>query len=672
MKIRRQSSHHDAQALLDYGDRIVDGDTTPPTSDLESTYLRVQRAMRANQPVPDVMPDHLRMRAWEDVMQNTAIGPARGSTRPGNRPRVIPAVPLSRKAWTGAANIALILLVVLASFGVWRAFDGGFGGGGNGPAPSEGRYAQAPMTPVPEATALAGNAATSCDFSAEVPVYNGVDEPPVDGTVLYVTTSHELKLHCAEEPEDIVLVDDVEHATATLWPGVVNLGIGVDATFPAPVFLNVLTNERIEYGRENSAMTRQGTMYGTLRSQFVVTAMPDDPSMWALTDLRSMSIRSLSDLAGVEWPRNSDVYVAENGEQGTYAISVFNPSLTLEDGPALLQPDGFPGEIMLVSGSMDNITWIDVPTDLSSPYSIYVSPDGTHVAVMDVPRPESQGRATIVILDASDGAEVARSDTFDYAEIPDIIWVNDGSALVYPQSGALMMLSATEGSAPQPLLESEDRLFSLNATYDPGVVTISESGVPEREWQGESDRVYTVNTRTGSVKTIEGRTWQPGSSNLPALQAQSAIILVDRDDSASAVTRVIDPATGRVLIELPIAPSDDQSVPGRDNTSSRADTLATSVDRGTVAFTIRDSESMIVASVSADQQGAREIPFPEFTPPAGDWSTQVDLSPGGSVLLLTIYNNQASMTWTLDLISPGTAWQEVPDGTWVTYMPAMP
>src|SRR5690606_21182490 len=133
---------------------------------------------------------------------------------------------------------------------------------------------------------------------------------------------------------------------------------------------------------------------------------------------------------------------------------------------ALLQPDGFPGEIMLVPGSLDNVTWIDVPDDLTSPYSIHFSPDGEHLAVLDLPRIHTPGSATVAILRTSDGAEVTRTDTFDYTDYPNPIWVNDGSALVYPQSGALMMLDAEEASTPQPLLESSERLFGLSATHD--------------------------------------------------------------------------------------------------------------------------------------------------------------------------------------------------------------
>src|SRR5690606_8387399 len=109
-------------------------------------------------------------------------------------------------------------------------------------------------------------------------VYNGVDEPPVDGAVLYVTTSHELMIRCDEEPEDVLLAEDVDFASATHWPGVVNLGSGPNPVESTPVFLNILTGERAEYGFEHSAMTRPGTMKLTGRSPFVESALLDDAS----------------------------------------------------------------------------------------------------------------------------------------------------------------------------------------------------------------------------------------------------------------------------------------------------------------------------------------------------------------------------------------------------------
>lgn len=155
MKLRHTPSRDEQQAFLDYGDRIVDGDTPPPINDLESTFLRVQSAMRADQRVPGVMPDHLRMRAWEEIMQNAATIPSgRAAGRPGTRqqPRSFAPAPLPRMAWSGAANIALALLVVVAGFGAWRVFDSGIGGGGD--APDNARpthFAAQPLsgTPVP-------------------------------------------------------------------------------------------------------------------------------------------------------------------------------------------------------------------------------------------------------------------------------------------------------------------------------------------------------------------------------------------------------------------------------------------------------------------------------------------------------------------------------------------
>lgn len=675
-----RTSRNEQQAFLDYGDRIVDGDTVPPANELESTFLKIQRAMRREASAPDTMPDHLRTRTWEDIMQNIATPTMRAPIgrhgQTGHR-RVTPVAlyrtPLHRMGWTGAANVALALLIVVAGFGAWRVFDGGMIGGGDNAGRSEGNYAFAPTTPVPMATADTDEVLTACDFSDEVPVYNGVDEPPVDGTVLYLTTSHNLMIHCDEEPEDVLLEESVDHVAATHWPGVVNLGIGVGDSEPTPVFLNLMTNERLAYGRENSAMTQQGTAHATMRSPFVVTAMPDDSSAWALTDLRSMETRALGELGGVEWPPNSSIYVSENGAQGTYAIAAVNDALTLERGPALVQPEGFPGEIMLVSGSLDDVSWIDVPEDLTSLYSIHVSPHGEQVAVMDVPRPDSQGEATIVVLKASDGTEVARTDTFEYTGSPNVLWVNDGEALVYQRLGALMLLEATEGSSPQPLLESDDRLFDLKATHDPEVVTISESDAPETEWSGESDRVHAVNARTGAIQSFEGSSFRPASFTLPALHSQSVIILADHEAGESGTTRVIDPSSGEILIELSIAPAENEPEPGRYGTKfPSGDTLALSINRETTAFSVREHGMLIVVDLSEEHPEVRELPIPEFTPPEGEWATQVDLSRDGTSLQLSVYNETVHMLWVMDLRDHKVIWDEIREGTWVSFMPAVP
>ncbi len=129
MKRFSKASRDEQQAFLDYGDRVIDGDTPPPTSDLESTYLRVQQAMRPNAAASQTMPDHLRTRTWEDIMENAA---------PAMRPPIgrratsahAKSLPLFRMGWTGMANAALAVLVVIAGFGAWRVFVGDVDGGG--------------------------------------------------------------------------------------------------------------------------------------------------------------------------------------------------------------------------------------------------------------------------------------------------------------------------------------------------------------------------------------------------------------------------------------------------------------------------------------------------------------------------------------------------------------
>lgn len=527
---------------------------------------------------------------------------------------------------------------------------------------------------MPAATALTGDAAVACDFSEEVPVYNGVDEPPVDGTVIYVTTSHDLMIHCDEEPEDVLLAQDVDSASPTGWPCVLGLGIGAGDYSPTPMLLNLQTNESIEFAFTHPTMT-QVRDFGsgfTGQSPFVATALVDEPSVWTLTDQRTMETRTLSDLGGVEWPRNTHVYISDNGTHGNYAIAVHDSSASTNHQPALAQPEDFPGEILLVSGSLDTVSWIDIPDDMPTPTAIQISPDGEHVAVVGKDEAQTPGRATISILRTSDNTELTRTESFIHTVPPNIIWVNDGDALTYPASGTLMKLDAKQGSTPEPLLESDERLFALSATHDPDVVIISEFTAPISEWRGESDRVYAINTRTGEVVTYEGRTLRSIPSSGNAFHVQSVIILIEEDASGDVLTRVVDPSTGDILIEGPFAPSDDPAWLGDSTEAVPVDSLALSIDRSVTAFTMRDHQSLIVADVSGGTPDAREIAFPEFTPPEGDWSTQVRLSPDGSTVQLSIFTNQVNLQWVLDLSDPDATWEEIPAGVWVDFMPAVP
>lgn len=604
----------------------------------------------------------------EVTMQATAIPatpPISHRTRERSKPAITPA---TRFPFPGIANAAVVVLLILAGFGSWRVFEGGMIGGGDGPVPAVRHHAQAPL-----ATAEPGKAPLACDFSEEVPVYNGVDEPPSNGTVIYVTTSHELMIRCDEEPEDVLLAQDVDSASPTGWPGVLLVaGSGSGNALPKHLLLNLLASESVEFTFTNPGMTKVGDWGFTSRSPFIATAVAGKPSVWMLTDQRSMESRTLSDLGRVEWPRNASIYISHNGQEGTYAIAVHDRARAPITGSVLSQPEGFPGEILLISGSLNNVSWIDIPDDIVAPISLEISPDGRHVAALGLSDPETPERATISVLRTSDGAEVARTDTFDYDELPNTFWVNDGEALVYPQSGAVMMLEAEEGSAPQLLLESGDRLFALSATYDADIVTISESSAPETGWKGESDRVHAINTRTGSVKTFEGQVWRPGAIGVNAWHVQSVLILIDPEEGESGTTRVIDPSTGDELLRVPYVPAEDDAAPGTYRNAFPADTLAVSADRGTTAFTIRDQRILIVANVSAEGAMAREVPFPEFTSPERAWSAQVHVSPGGSTVQFTAYTDQMNMQWTLDLTDPDATWQKIPEDVWVDVMPAMP
>ena len=182
---------------------------------------------------------------------------------------------LQRMAWSGAANVALALVLLLAGFGAFRAFEGELPLGGNtGPAPADGNAAYAQLATPAEATAEPENASTTCDFRESVPIYSGVDSPPVDGTVLYITSSGDLTLACPEEPQPIVLSHNVSMASATNVPGVVQIHLP-NGNLTDVVMMNVMTKEWIQLNPSTfSSYLGDANMGGALQI-FPVIGSPD-------------------------------------------------------------------------------------------------------------------------------------------------------------------------------------------------------------------------------------------------------------------------------------------------------------------------------------------------------------------------------------------------------------
>jgi hypothetical protein len=660
MKFRHTPSRDEQQAFLDYGDRVVDGDTTPPTSDLESTFLRVQRAMRSSAAASNTMPDHLRMRAWEDVMQNTAIAPARGSTRPVNRPRTIPAVPLSRMAWTGAANIALAILVVIAGFGAWRAFDSGIGGGGNDSAPSEGRYAQAPTTPVPMSTAethVAAEPISSCDFSENMPIVTAVEYTEYKGTALYLWkgqsstdyTVGDLVLRCAGEPEDVVLAENVAAASPGPIAGTVQLHRYPDpSTAPegaVTTYLDVVTGESVTLPTQQLLLTHVEGNW----SQWITAIDNEKPDDLIIANLVSMESRTLSELTGVTM----------NGIGTVTTVATGNTVVVLSRTGTLEGVSDLPGEALVIRSDFSNIRWIDLPEESGTIENAWLSPDGDHLAVSTAKGGQFDRDVTYSILSTEDGQLVSQSEPFEEMANHSVSWIQDGAAIVFSEQHTLRLLPAQEGASTSTLLVTEGELWAPRTTHDPATVTVQE--VPMQDDDANaiagSYATHIVNVESAEMTTLEGR---DVNSAISWFTSSTSLAMVMPDEAEPETTSMVfhDPVTGNPILEVEEIPYPFRTGPQNPMLIGKS-AFYTTPDGDTTLLTI-GSQFMFLSRIVDGQTEVRQLPtLPE---PYTDHNSglSVIVSDDGGMASIIRSQDEAQIRFILDLTHPEAEWLEVP------------
>lgn len=665
MKFRHTPSRDEQQAFLDYGDRVVDGDTTPPTSDLESTFLRVQRAMRSSAAASDTMPDHLRMHAWEDIMRNTAIIPTgRAAGQPGNhkQPRSFLPVPLPRMAWSGAANIALALLVVIAGFGAWRASDGGFGGGGNSPAPSEGRYAQMPMTPVPMATAETDETGTGCTFGQSVPLYQGVDTPPADGTAVYLTTSGDLVLHCDGEPEDTPLASEVQLAIPYGVPNVVEVVTGSDGDW-ATFYLNVVTGEQMEVDKTGFTSYLG---HANQSQRFLVAPAPDDPFSWGVYDLETMTPASLNEITGGTFPTNGhlSVSIPDGGTSMAFAMGAYE-----SEGSAHIAGDksGAGNDIAIVHEDLATVTWMTIPGDFPPVSNISISEDGATLAIISNPfnsMDEGAANSTMIgLIDVATNQELARTEPFTAPHGPFFTWIEDGDAIAYTSENTVYRLATETGATATTLYESDSTVYLFEQIPTPNIVHVHEEGATE----DEVDTLIVIDTISGEVTPLEGQAWSPGSSPvMPWRTSLAPIVMVMDEEDRTGSWNIVHPETGESIMTaesaLATSPVEDE-----EGVIWLQQIRIVATDEPISAVRISDGR-IVVFDLSTDESEITEVMLPENIEADGYKTRTVSLAPDGSALIVEAKLDDASRFWSLDLTTEDAEWMQLPEGITVDYL----
>ncbi|MBA3274375.1 MAG: hypothetical protein H0T72_01170, partial [Chloroflexia bacterium] len=333
---------------------------------------------------------------WEQIMTATTnpapetrraqgavwVNATRHALAPGVSPR---SQHHTRQRWGGFANATLALVILLAGFGVWRFYDGL---NGSGPADPEGMAPGIAMRPAtPEGTEVLTVDAppvatpapiTACNFSADIPLFPEVDVSPIDGTALLLTTSGDLVLTCPEEPMGVVLASRVQTTLPLNWPGIVFLSTGsADPAEQSLSAINVLMGESVEIGMHPDGMQYQ--LHNDPSSPWLVAPDDENPNDWAITDLRTMESRLLSEYAASSAADGMEILTTANAN-GAIAIGLQTPESAESDG-ALFEGVDLPGNLLVIDGSLDAPRWIGLPDDLPRITEMLLAPDGRHLAL---------------------------------------------------------------------------------------------------------------------------------------------------------------------------------------------------------------------------------------------------------------------------------------------------
>lgn len=601
------------------------------------------------------------------ALRRTAAQPARVSPPP-TRSRTHLPDPRQPGRWAPVANATLALIILLAGFGVWRAYDGLYDSGPTDPARRIAGLAAQPGTPgSPEPTEPPVVAAppvatpapiTACDFGADIPIFPGVDASPIDGTALLLTTTGDLVLACPEEPDPTVLASGIDYASPMNWPGIVSLvGKGPRGSEPISI-LNVITGERVEIG-----VPPDSVRYGWTQpegSPWLVAPSNEVTGDWNITDLRTMESRRYSEFVDSPLPSGAILNpAAANGETGDLVIASWTFDNATGTG-AVSEHSGRSSRLLVFRNALDEAHFVDLPADLAQVSEFRLAPDGRHLAVKstedgDLPT----GNTTYTIVNADDGTEIARTDAFE-GPMSTMRWVQGGDALVYTNNTSLMLMSASSGTKPVTLLESSDALVEFGTTYDEDVVIVHHQQAEEIATETPSlvqPRIHSVNTVSGETIEIDGvdvshnvSPWEPDTRFLVMGDTY-----IQHMDAEVATFRVVDAVTGEVLGELSdIQISQDPNAPMMGLRS-----VVSTDDGSTEVIGFGASQIYLLREVGGTVE-IRQLPSPNPDIASYIGSVPLSLSSDGDQLSLTIDGEETGPRYLIDLPDLEADWLAVP------------
>ncbi len=606
------TSDHGDRDLLEFADAVTKGYGPQPQSDLEHTYLHVQRTMKASiSPIPTMV----KQDAWEEIMNTSEATSSRTRHLP---PRT--RVRARRLGWSSFASVAAAFLVVLAGVGVWRGWSYD-----NVPPTQETRQVAglAPTTlnaiqadSTPE-TAVAARTTTS------VPIFQVVDEQPMDGPVIWLTSTGTLNYDDGTG-NVTVIAEDVTQVNSTTT-NVITYFVddpakdtenrdGSTSKGYTQTYFNLATGQTLVDDGTSSSYLGGPNTFGSLQ----VLTVEGSSHEWSIVNFETMQYRSISELTGGQFRSSDSLTVAISDDMSTIVIS---PSQYQSEASALLnRQSGLPGELAVMPADLSSVSWVTIPEGMPAVGNFELSPDGSKIALIsqDRERLDSSVPFTTVvsIVDVATNTELTRTNDVQTNGSVHVQWKGDSQALLVVTDKSVQSY-AVDGSDPTTLFESEGTVWLMpRIVGHPEIVhlLVSSEELMTSGSTPSTTQFVILDAETGETITIDGEPWFLSSSYPVTYAAQLAPIpVMQSDDSYDAV--LVHPLTGEIIPDV-VADTynrlDDPSFPLEPGKTYHSTMQAVTTAPSAPISAVKLSDgTLAIVTVTETSQAIRIVPMPE-------------------------------------------------------------
>lgn len=646
-------SNENERDLLDFADAINAGQSVQARSELEKTYLQVQRAMQSESAT---MPPRVKQQSWEDVMNTLSLAPERpvsNRTRKQQSPPVHVHPPTGRNhGWMPLASIAAAALILLASFGIWRSIDTGSAI----PPGSRQVAGLAPtnLAPMALATPETGSVQTT---NRSIPIVQPIDEQPMDGPVIWLTTNGE------------VMYDDGLAVTtlATNASQVTPVGANVvqiiiddpdkdittkdDHTYDgyAVIYHNLLSGEELTDDGTFSSYLGGPNTFGSLR----IGTIADAPNEWSIVNFDTMQSVAISSLTGGQFPSQESISVAVSDDLSTIAIAASQQES--EASAIVMRQSGLPGDVAVIPASLDSVQWVSVPEGLPAIGNILLSPDGSQMVFISADNGRDSSTMTASAVEIASGDELVRTDTIVSTRPNNFQWVNNGASFVMV-SNEQMIRYELDGSEPTIVFEAEGDMMLMPTFGDSNLLHLAiNMGQPDTT----ARQFVILNALTGKAITVAGAPQDLGGSHPVTISESLSPILVSTDGET---TFLVHPITGEIY---PDVQADLEYSGLSDGEGQRfIIDLVTPASAAPISVVRLSVDTVAVVHTDESSMDIRVIDLPAEATTLPLW-----LSPDGSYLKAGSYWAQVNETqYVLDLTNLDADWTQRALGSDVSFV----